>query len=58
MFFHNEYKVDYLFYFLRTKTAYLQETAYYSTGIGNLDTSPNSTRNIKIARLYVESDRG
>ena len=29
-----------------------------TSGIGNLDTSPNSTSNIKIARLYVESDRG
>ena len=42
--------INYLYYFLKTKTPYLQETAYYSTGIGNLHKENLRNMEIKIVK--------
>jgi type I restriction enzyme S subunit len=46
----NNYNVDYLYYFLKLKTQYLQENANYSTGIGNLHKEKLRTMIIKIPK--------
>lgn len=42
--------INYLYYFLQMKTPYLQETAYYSTGIGNLHKENLRNMEIKIVK--------
>jgi restriction endonuclease S subunit len=42
--------INYLYYFLKKKTPYLQETAYYSTGIGNLHKENLRNMEIKIIK--------
>lgn len=42
----NDTDVTYLYYYLRLQTSYLQETAHYSTGIGNIH--KDNLRNLEI----------
>ena len=44
------YNVNYLYYYLKSKTPYLQENAYYSTGIGNLHKEKLRNMEIKLPK--------
>jgi len=45
--------INYLYYYLKTKTPYLQETAYYSTGMGNLHKENLRNMEIKIPKESI-----
>ena len=48
-----ELNINYLYYYLKTKTPYLQETAYYSTGIGNLHKENLRNMEMKIPKESI-----
>lgn len=50
------YNVNYLYYYLKSKTPYLQENAYYSTGIGNLHKEKLRNMEIKLPKDKILID--